>query len=1466
MILKKYLIGVAVLALLILSASAFGQSTASIGGTVTDATGGVVPGATITVTNEATGIAQTVLTNDAGAYSLTGLPVGNYEVTVEMRGFQTQTSKDVRLGAASQLRMNFELEVATGEYAIEVSVDAENLLLESGSSVGVVLPEEKITELPLVNSNVLDLIKVMGGVNPTDSPTFGADRTTFAGVSAANINLQRDGVTVNDVRWETGLNSPVFLNPELIGEFKLVIAPVDAEMGRGSGQVQVITRSGANEFHGSAVWNIQNTAIDANHWYQNITGTQVNWRNQNEYTLTLGGPVIKNKTFFFVSWDHQITRIREHNVNPQLPTPCARKGIFRWFDGYANGNYQTVPSTGTSRTSPSTVKTVYADGTPRIGAYTVPGYMPNAGAESQLLATGFFGPLQPGKLAALQNDPFCDSVQVDSNGLATSDWIDYSQPYDPLRTPDASGYVSRFMQIIPDRVNNYDVGDGLNWAGYRWVRTNKGIDNVYGLGEGPNRKQISFRIDHNFNSAHRLSGTYSWETNNGEDAQPMWPQNSYGGNISREPRSVSISLTSTFKPTVLNEFRWGLSRTESFTVSPLHNTLDNSAQKLRNLLKELYPPSNLPNYNPDLPILIGLGEEATFGASSPTFQIYGGSNPYGSGRGNVGVQRGGHDPRMIFADTLTWTRGRHSFKFGGEYQRTQSYQEINGTISFGSANITYPHAVGGESANYPNQGFYIPSFFAPSWTVDGMVGDQDGNIVGGIHNLLNIYSGSLASVGQYYFINESTATSYNDILAGEDLRITDYRENQLNLFLKDDWKITDDLTLNLGVRWEWYGVPYLKNGMTAGLKEGALSLFGRSGRSFDDWMKVPEFTPGEEITYKGTDAEIAFIGPDSPNPDMQLYNDDYNNFGPAVGFAWQLPWFGKGKTTIRGGYQMTFVPGGRADSLITYAPGVVRDFSYDFDDVTSNQGYVNLSTLPNYVPVPIPEYMKTPAEDPKIPVFQRQESLTMYDPELQTPYIQNLTLSVTRNIGSNLTVDLRYIGTLSRKQRSTINLNSANFIDNGLKELFDCARTGCTDTALNAELDRMFWGVSLNDPLWGYGPVGTTHPYFGYQSGAAHLRGFQGVNLANADYAAVASAIATANINPVYNPGLPAPEPYTAGGVLRYTGYPENFIYTSPQFLAANWVGNHNNANYHSMQAQVTLRPTHGFSVTGTYTWSRNLGALGVGGFGQAYMDPRNRALDYGLLNTHRSHAFTMYGTWDLPFGRNRWVASDAGRVVDGIIGGWQLSWIHTMQTGRPARISATNTLWGGGWLGDNLIDLAPGADFDTKSGKISWENGARTGSYFDNRYIAVPDPQCQDVTAAQGLNVFCWIKAAALADDPDTIIFQNPLPGERGNFARGQITTPMTWNTDMALTKVVRLTEGTNLTVRVDATNVWNHPIASNGVFAASGSRVAAPGDFAGNITMVDINWFNFANRAPGYLDTKIGARTFQAKIRIDF
>jgi len=1091
---------------------------------------------------------------------------------------------------------------------------------------------------------------------------------------------------------------------------------------------------------------------------------------------------------------------------------------------------------------------VNQDGTPKIGELIIPSYGTNAGSIAQLRSTSVFGPL----LKTIPDTDYdCDSVTLDPNtGFPTADWVDYAHPYDTNRVPDPTGYVNRFMQVMPDRVNNYDTGDGLNVAGYRWVRRNKGIDNVYGLGEGPNRRQLSFRIDHNFNSSHRLSGSYSWEKNDGEDAQPMWPENSYGGNISRKPTSVSISLTSTLRPTLLNEFRFGISRTMSYVVSPLHNTINNGEKKLKTLLKELYDPSQIPNWNADLPILIGLANG---------FNIAGGSHPYGSGRGNFGTYWGGKDPRVIYADTLTWTRGKHSFKFGGEIQRTKSYQEINGSVSFGSSNITYPYAMGGAAVNAPNTGIYnAPIFWWQSGTyaVPGMVG---GNFMGswtgnlaGIYNLTNMLSGSLSQVGQYYFINKPTATTYNDVSAGEDLRITDYRQNQFNLFVKDDWKITDDLTLNLGVRYEWYGVPYLAGGMTSGLKGGALAAFGLSGRGFDSWMKSPAYTPdslpgggGSSYTYNGTLAEIAFIGPDSPNPNQQLYNNDNNNFGPAVGFAWQLPWGGKGKTTLRGGYQMTYLTLGRADAAIVYPPGIFRDYNYTGTD----RGYMSLASLPQLLPVALPTYMKTPAANPIIPVDQRQQGITVFDPNLKTPYVQNLTMSLTRNVGSNMTVDVRYIGTLSRKQTGSVNLNASNAWDNGLFDLFRRARAGEDPV----ELDKMFMGLSL---VQGYAPVGTVDGQGNYQTGAMHLRANTSTqsNLANGNFIGVAGSLATMNINPTWNPGVTANTPYTAGGVLRYNGFPENYIYTNPQFTNATWTGNMNHANYHSMQVQVTLRPTHGFSFSGTYTWSRNLGMLGQ-------TDPRNFALDYGLLNTNRSHAVTTYGTFDLPFGPNRILFSDVSpNLLGRIIGGWQLSWIHTMYTGRPGTFDAGTQLYGTGT--PNKV-----GEFDNKSGHITWAHGARTGDYYGNLYENVTDPQCSWVTTKQSLNGQCGIQAIRRKSDQQ-IIFQNPLPGEYGNFARSQLITPLTWNTDMALTKAVRITEGKSIQLRIDATNVFNHAQPTRGSFGSSGSRVVAPGDFFGNITVGSLGvsqWWAPAYRM-GYLDSKVGARTFQAKVRIDF
>ena len=195
-----------------------------------------------------------------------------------------------------------------------------------------------------------------------------------------------------------------------------------------------------------------------------------------------------------------------------------------------------------------------------------------------------------------------------------------------------------------------------------------------------------------------------------------------------------------------------------------------------------------------------------------------------------------------------------------------------------------------------------------SWT--GLVGTNNGIASTGnfakAYNLMNYMAGSVGHIRQYYFVNDPKALTWNSPEKGELKRLIDLRQKEMSFFFKDDWKVNSDLTLNLGLRWDYFGVPFTGNGLTAGLVGGATSIFGGSQGGFGTWLKNPTYNAA-------TETQQTFIGPGSPNPDQMVYNKDKNNFGPAFGFAWQLPWFGKGKTTLRGGYQATFIPIDTAD-------------------------------------------------------------------------------------------------------------------------------------------------------------------------------------------------------------------------------------------------------------------------------------------------------------------------------------------------------------------------------------------------------------------------------------------------------------------------------------------------------------------------------------------------------------------------
>ena len=240
--------------LLGIGVSAFAQ-TSSISGTVSDTTNALIPGVTVTATNTGTSVTSTSLTNDSGAYNFVTLPPGPYKLTATLGGFQTATVTNITLGTAETQRFNITMKLGNAQgTTVDVAVDASQVISQSSSSIGEVLSVDRVRDLPLIGGDVLNLIRIMPGVNGEN----------FAGISSNSVNTIRDGLSVNDGRFQAtnGVFATTVINPDLVGEVKLILAPVDAELGRGNGQVIITTRSGTNKFSGAVNYLIANSGLN----------------------------------------------------------------------------------------------------------------------------------------------------------------------------------------------------------------------------------------------------------------------------------------------------------------------------------------------------------------------------------------------------------------------------------------------------------------------------------------------------------------------------------------------------------------------------------------------------------------------------------------------------------------------------------------------------------------------------------------------------------------------------------------------------------------------------------------------------------------------------------------------------------------------------------------------------------------------------------------------------------------------------------------------------------------------------------------------------------------------------------------------------------------------------------------------------------------------------------------------------
>jgi hypothetical protein len=1378
-------VGIGFVLSICLSAPLFGQSTyATVSGTIQDASGAFIPGVTVTATNNATNVVTTVVSNEAGAYTIPSLLPGVYKVTAELPGFQTRTYTDVQLGNAERVRLNFTLAVASVATGVEVTVAADTLLATSSSSIGEVLSQQRVQDLPTVSNNVLELYRLLPGVRVNADGVSGS----FAGLTAfGTVNVQRDGVdAAGGTRWGSNALTATYMSPDLIGEVRMIVAPVDAEMGRGNAQIQFLTRSGTNQFHGSGVWAIRNSALDANTWNNNRqvdprTGawkpTQPDWANNHQLSGSIGGPIVKNKTFFFALWDSLLVNGRT-TPNALVLTPCARNGIFRYYDNWNNGNAidQTVRGTATPVTP-----VVDQLGNPLPPA-TNPDGTPHNGI---LRYVSVFG--------RVTNTP----TRADC-----SDAIVQGSPWDTYRTRvDPTGFVTKLLNQMPSP-NNYEAAgsDGLNTAGYRWVRNERsGTETIFGTNTGGiatlsglGRKQINSKIDHNLNATNKLGISYTYERSAGNANYETWP-GGFRGSVFRHPQTLAVNFVSTLSPSIVNEVRAGNRRIGGNTFNGLNNP--NGGKQAQ---------AFFPNYN-GYPVVLALGTgQVNFQANQP---LGGGTTATYNDITNL----------LTFSDSISWTKGKHAFKFGGEVRFGHSLGYDAG-ISITSV----PRAVGGDLTTSA-----IPAAAINSTTVPGLAGTPTTGNNQRMRNLMSFLAGSLSQITQFYYMQSPTRLDRFEDYKTFPQRVRDTHQNEMSFFVKDDWKATKDLTLNLGVRWDYYGVPYDGFGLMPLTVGGPSRIFGVSGNSFADWMK-----PG----IRAEPTAIEFVGKNSPKPGTPWYPNDWNNFGPAVGFAWQVPWFGAGKTTLRGGYQLTY-NAGQVFNAITQenvVPSSTNQANYTGD--SGANAYLDLTKVASVIPVP---NIIKPMQP--IPLSDRSQQVYNPQPGLVNPYAQNLTLALTRSITSNLTVDLRYVGTLGRKQwNAAFQINQPNFLFNGLKEAFDAARAGDDDSPALQVLENMFRGINLGGA--NFGPVGTTFNGVRQTAGmhlrastatAAGVTGNLQSNLANGNYASVAAILNTMNYSNAFNPTLPVIPAGVNGGVLRFNGFPENFIVTNPQFSNVFMIASVNHNNYHSMEAQVTLRPTHGVSMQSTYIWSKNLGIFYQ--VGSTYTNPFDRHADYAVLGDTRIHDFRTNGTFELPVGPNKLLLGHGTGALARILENWQVGWIVNLNSGQPMSLTAQSNLYANG-----TADIV--GPFD-KNGRVKWAPGASSGSYFMGGNLKqVRDPQCD--TIVQSLRSLCTLSAIADATTGQ-ILLQNPQPGRRGNSGLRSIEAPGVWRFDANIAKSIKVAETKTLQFRLDATDIFNHP------------EPATP--------VLDINAANFG------LITGVNAkstlhRQFQAQLRFNF
>jgi hypothetical protein len=744
-------------------------------------------------------------------------------------------------------------------------------------------------------------------------------------------------------------------------------------------------------------------------------------------------------------------------------------------------------------------------------------------------------------------------------------------------------------------------------------------------------------------------------------------------------------------------------------------------------------------------------------------------------------------------NSVTWVKGRHTFKGGFEFRTTPMNNIVTNRAIGVDFSTTYAQI--NSTTLFPTSMYTISSSDAPNG-----------------QSLFNQLTGRIGRASATF-----NAIS-DDAFGGLDsMKERGFRERDWGGYFQDDWKINKKLTLNLGLRWDFFQVPWEVNSM--------FSL------SKNRQMLATQVDP--LLSY----APIEF-GRIGPKYGTQLFNNDLNNFGPAVGFSWD-PW-GNNKTAIRGSYRIAYdklmysyslnlieatIPG------LNYASSQTATQLQGLYPLTNGFGQArtlrlaDLANTPTQTGISIGNGTINLASAIDIRSTKKPLSLVSdtrglsypvdFDKNMVNPYSQSWSIGIQREIMRNTIVEIRYVGRKGTHEIGGVSANQyrapANILS-GLRTLQGILKMTNQNAYAQAGI-ALPSGISPTalvtiPQLYGSTP-GQSSPTNLSQWVPGDLAGIAPQPLKNLFLAMSAT---TANNVQLYlnnnnlpqvmqyldynhtlrvnsfltSAGLqPVPTGLSASGWLpQAVGLANNVFLPNLQFgsNAINGLGPTTlmsvfNSNYAGLQIQFTRRFHKGLELQSNYTYSRNRDVTSTSiPWTVNVTDFFNRAADYGISSNDATHDFKLNGIYELPFGVGKRYASSRGRFIGQLVGGWQVSSIFEHSSAFPNSLNYSNqsTSFGGG----NRPDLAPGKSLD------SVKNLGKAGRDSQGRVIYYTQDDLDQFKAA----------------------FQNAQLGTVGNVPKNSFRGPRYWDVTLAVLKNFRITEASSVQFRGEFFNLFNH------------------------------------------------------------